>query len=57
MAKQNMYWDDSGNIFRILNTSQQESLVQAPNIIPIILFCNLNMYSLCVVSPENQPMS
>jgi hypothetical protein len=38
-----MYRDDDGKIFRILNSSVQESLFLAHTIILMILFCNLKM--------------
>jgi len=43
MAKENIYWDYSGQIFRILNSSLQESLILAPIITLMILVCNLKM--------------
>jgi len=39
MAKENMYWDDSGNIFRILKNYLQESLILALFITLMVLFC------------------
>jgi len=53
MAKENMYWDDGGKIVRILENSLQESLILAPIITLMILFCNLKIYSLCVEFPQN----
>ena len=56
MAKENMYWDDNSKIFRILNRYLQESLILAPIITVMILFCNLKMHSLCVEFPhKNSP--
>ena len=43
MAKENMYWDYSGQIFRILNSYLQESLILTPIITLMILVRNLKM--------------
>jgi len=44
LAKENMYGDGGGKIFRILGTLQ-ESLILAPIITVVILFCNLKMWN------------
>jgi len=46
-AIDNVYCDAKGNICKVLQYSQQESLGLAPIIILIILFSSLNMLILC----------
>jgi len=46
-AIDNIYCNAKGNICKVLQYSLQESLGLAPIIILIILFCSLNVLTLC----------
>jgi len=51
--KENIYCDESGNIFNSLNNSLQDSLYPHLNIILITLFCILEITELCNEFPQN----
>jgi hypothetical protein len=53
MAKENMYQDVKGNIFKIVKNFLQEFLDLAPIIILIILLFNLKVFLLCEEFPQN----
>ena len=55
MAKENISRDDSGNIFGILNIFQQESLVLAPIITLMILFCIVFILYFSIYTPKFVP--
>jgi len=51
--KKNIYCDESGNIFKFLNNSLQDSLYPHPYYTLITLFCILKITELCDEFPQN----